>query len=56
MYRCNQNFELAGQDMRKCQGNGEWSGEAPTCEGKPGEGPGEKCNYDSMLISRNHLS
>lgn len=31
-YTCNVGFTLEGEDTRKCQRNGVWSGEAPTCE------------------------
>ena len=33
-YTCNSGYELSGSDTRTCQSNGEWSGSAPTCEGK----------------------
>ena len=33
-YTCNSGYELSGSDSRTCQLNGEWSGSAPTCEGK----------------------
>ena len=32
-YKCNSGFELEGVAWRKCQGNGQWSGEAPVCKG-----------------------
>ena len=32
-YDCIENFELRGTNNRTCQGNGEWSGNNPTCEG-----------------------
>ncbi len=31
-YSCNDGFKLKGAGWRKCQGNGQWTGEAPTCE------------------------
>ncbi|XP_064382155.1 sushi, von Willebrand factor type A, EGF and pentraxin domain-containing protein 1-like isoform X4 [Halichondria panicea] len=31
-YSCNKGFKLFGTAWRKCQVNGEWSGEAPTCK------------------------
>ena len=36
-YTCNEGHILTGQAERVCQGDGFWSGEAPTCdtEGKP---------------------
>ena len=33
-YECNTGYELSGQDVRKCQGNGQWSGIPPQCIGK----------------------
>ena len=33
-YSCNKGFKLVGDAWRKCQPNGEWSGEAPTCKRK----------------------
>ena len=33
-YTCNSGFEISGSDTRTCQSNGDWSGSAPTCEGK----------------------
>ena len=33
-YTCNDGFELSGSDTRTCESDGEWSGSAPTCEGK----------------------
>ena len=33
-YSCNKGFILVGFNRRICQANGEWSGEAPTCERK----------------------
>ena len=33
-YICNSGYELVGQSTRFCQNNGQWSGEAPTCESK----------------------
>ena len=32
-YTCNSGFKLIGIAWRKCQDNGEWSGEPPTCQG-----------------------
>lgn len=32
MYTCNIGFMLEGDMTRICQSNGQWSGEAPTCE------------------------
>ena len=31
-YTCNPSYRLVGMDSRQCQENGQWSGEAPTCE------------------------
>ena len=33
-YNCNSGYELVGQSVRTCQNNGQWSGDAPTCESK----------------------
>ena len=33
-YTCNSGYELVGQSSRTCQNNGQWSGDAPTCESK----------------------
>ena len=33
-YECNSGYELVGQDVRKCQDNGHWSGTPPQCIGK----------------------
>ena len=33
-YRCDSGFKLEGVAWRKCLENGEWSGQAPTCESK----------------------
>ena len=35
-YKCNSGFRLEGVAWRKCQENGQWSGEAPVCESKYG--------------------
>ena len=32
-YTCNTGYVLSGGSTRTCQVNGEWSGNAPTCEG-----------------------
>ena len=34
-YVCNTGYELVGLFSRICQNNGQWSGDAPTCESKP---------------------
>ena len=31
-YTCNSGYELQGDSTRTCQNNGQWSGDAPTCE------------------------
>ena len=31
-YSCNAGYDLMGVEWRKCQDNGQWTGEAPTCE------------------------
>ena len=31
-YTCNSGYELQGDSTRICQNNGQWSGDAPTCE------------------------
>jgi len=31
-YTCKENFTMMGSRTRHCNGNGKWSGEAPTCE------------------------
>ena len=31
-YFCDREYRLVGEASRICQDNGEWSGEAPTCE------------------------
>ncbi len=33
-YSCNDGFKLKGVGWRKCQDNGHWTREAPTCESK----------------------
>ena len=33
-YSCNVGYELIGDVLRQCQGDGEWSGEEPTCQSK----------------------
>ena len=32
-YSCREGYTLSGDDTRMCVGSGEWSGEAPLCEG-----------------------
>ena len=32
-YKCNDGFKLEGVAWRKCQDNGQWTGEAPVCKG-----------------------
>ena len=34
LYVCNDNFELSGDMLRECRPNGQWTGEAPLCEGE----------------------
>jgi hypothetical protein len=34
LYACNDNFELSGDTSRQCGPNGQWTGEAPLCEGE----------------------
>ena len=34
-YTCNSNYELVGDSTRTCQNNGDWSGDAPTCNPIP---------------------
>lgn len=31
-YRCSLGYQLIGESTRTCMGNGEWSGQAPTCQ------------------------
>ena len=31
-YKCNAGFKLIGVASRKCQDNGQWTGQAPTCK------------------------
>ena len=33
-YTCNSGYELQDDSTRTCQNNGQWSGDAPTCESK----------------------
>ena len=33
-YKCNSGFKLEGVAWRRCQDNGEWTGEAPVCKSK----------------------
>ena len=33
-YVCDPGFELVGDEMRDCQSNSQWSGEAPICRRK----------------------
>lgn len=33
-YSCNDGYFLEGESSRVCQSDGNWSGEAPTCERK----------------------
>ena len=33
-YTCDSGYELVGLSSRICQNNGQWSGDAPTCESK----------------------
>ena len=33
-YKCDDGFILVGVQWRKCQANGKWTGEAPTCKRK----------------------
>ena len=33
-YTCNSGYELVGLSSRICRNNGQWSGDAPTCESK----------------------
>ena len=35
-YFCNSGFNLVGAKTRVCQSGGEWSGIAPSCQGKKG--------------------
>ena len=34
LYSCDRGFNLVGEETRKCQRNGQWTGSAPTCESK----------------------
>ena len=33
-YSCEEGYTLVGDDTRKCQRNGQWTGSAPICESK----------------------
>ena len=33
-YKCDNGFKLVGVQWRRCQANGKWTGEAPTCKRK----------------------
>jgi len=33
-YTCNRGYLLVGDAVRKCQANGEWSGNEPVCKSK----------------------
>lgn len=33
-YACELGYNLVGQAMRTCQGDGSWSGQEPVCEGE----------------------
>ena len=33
-YKCNDGFKLEGVAWRKCQDNGQWTGEEPVCKSK----------------------
>ena len=33
-YSCDRGFELKGNQIRKCQSNGQWSGNEPRCDSK----------------------
>ncbi len=39
-YSCDQGFDLEGESRRRCQSDGAWSGEAPSCRGKRKLGKG----------------
>ena len=31
-YKCDDGFKLKGMELRECQDNGQWTGEAPVCK------------------------
>ena len=33
-FSCDDGFDLIGSTVRKCEADGMWSGEQPTCRGK----------------------
>ena len=43
-YSCNDGFVLEGDQMRKCQSDGQWSGREPVCKSKH-----TLCNYDAKI-------
>ena len=44
-YTCNSGYELVGQSTRTCQNNGQWSGDAPTCQSKAIHDSIKICDY-----------
>ena len=41
-FYCNSNYQLVGRLFRRCESNGQWGGDQPTCEGK-------RNNYSTLI-------
>ena len=53
-YSCNEGFQLNGQITRECRSDGQWSGQAPTCDCKSLIGP--KLAIISLARGQEHKS